>query len=287
MLATISDAPPAYVHTLFSTEHYLILVVWQADYAKKATTVVGSLGPWNPKRHTLFYVIDKVNGGVVSKYVSDEAFFAFHQANSFEDKSGALILDIPVWATYSFLTSAYVDALRANVGPNANGSATHDATANFTRYMLPNHGAASNKAANGSLIVHKAVKVFEMDYKTHNMELPRINQKYSGQAYQYLYGIHLEKPGYFTDSLIKIDTHAQTSKVWVPSTNHLPSEPVFVANPEGTAEDDGVLLTVAMDAERRKSAMIVINATTMVELGRANMPMVFSYGFHGLYAPGT
>ncbi|MCJ1481701.1 hypothetical protein MMC06_001860 [Schaereria dolodes] len=285
ILANITDAPPAYIHSLFSTENHLILIVWQADYGKKATTITGSLKPWDPARKTLFYVIDKGNGGVVSKYVSDDAFFAFHECNAFEDKSGALVIDLPVFETYHFLTAALVTNLRANVGPNSNGSAMNDIPANFTRYLLPNHGAAA-KAANGSLITHKAIKVFELDYKLHNIELPRINEKYAGQAYQYVYGVHTVKPGYFVDSLIKIDTHTQTSRVWNPTTNHLPSEPVFIANPQGTAEDDGVLLTVAMDAERKKSSMIVINATTMAEIGRAQMPIAMGYGFHGIFGSG-
>lgn len=49
----------------------------------------------------------------------------------------------------------------------------------------------------------------------------------------------------------------------------MPSEPVFVAKPDPTAEDDGVLLTIALDAERSTSAMVVIDAQSMQEIGRA------------------
>ncbi|KAK3613715.1 hypothetical protein LTR22_028043, partial [Elasticomyces elasticus] len=235
---------------------------------------------------TLFYVISKKDGGVIAKYASSEAFFAFHQINAFEDTSGAFIIDLPTASDYHFLNSAKVDNLRANVGPNANGSSYNDLTFNFTRYLLPNYGAGA-RFANGSLLTKPAIKSFSLDYQEHNIELPRINSKYYGKAYQYAYGIHTEKPGYFADSLIKIDTMAQTSLVWSPTTNHLPSEPIFVANPTGSgAEDDGVLLTIALDAERKKSSLIVINATTMVELGRAQMPIVMGYGFHGIFAQG-
>ena len=59
-------------------------------------------------------------------------------------------------------------------------------------------------------------------------------------------------------------------------------------NPTGSgAEDDGILLTVAMDAERKKSALVVINATTMKELGRAQLPSVMGYGFHGVFGSGA
>lgn len=83
------------------------------------------------------------------------------------------------------------------------------------------------------------------------------------------YGVHIEKPGYFTDSLIKVDTKTQRTKVWSPSTNHLPSEPIFVAHPNATSEDDGVILTVALDAKRKLSSLVVIDAKCMEEIARA------------------
>ena len=283
VLANITDAPPAYLHSLFSTEEHLILVVWQADIAKKATTLLGSLLPWDPTRHTLFYVISKTTGGVVSKYVAPDAFFAFHEINAFEDTNGSVVIDLPTAIDHHFLTTAMVDNLRANLGANANGSSYSDIAFNFTRYVLPSHGKEA-KAANGSLITHPAVKEFSLNYEKHNIELPRINSKYAGKDYRYAYGVHTAKPGYFTDSIIKIDTKNRTSKVWEPKTNHLPSEPIFVANPNGSgAEDDGILLTVAMDSKRRKSSLVVINATTMGEMGRAQMPITMGYGFHGVF----
>lgn len=49
----------------------------------------------------------------------------------------------------------------------------------------------------------------------------------------------------------------------------MPSEPIFVAHPNATEEEDGVLLTVALDAIRRTSALVVIDAKDMEELARA------------------
>ncbi|KAK0262739.1 hypothetical protein LTR35_017667, partial [Friedmanniomyces endolithicus] len=91
------------------------------------------------------------DGGVISKYASSDAFFAFHQINAFEDTSGALIIDLPTATDYHFLNSAKVDNLRANVGPNANGSSYNDLTFNFTRYLLPNHGDGAT-FSNGAVL---------------------------------------------------------------------------------------------------------------------------------------
>ena len=56
VLANITDAPLAYVHSMFSTEHYAILIVWQADIdtSQQQTNLADSFKPWNATRETLF-----------------------------------------------------------------------------------------------------------------------------------------------------------------------------------------------------------------------------------------
>lgn len=58
ILANITDAPPAYLHSVFGTEKYIVLIVWQADLTHQGKTLLSSIGPWDPERKTLFYVID-------------------------------------------------------------------------------------------------------------------------------------------------------------------------------------------------------------------------------------
>ena len=84
---------------------------------------------------------------------------------------------------------------------------------------------------------------------------------------------------------MKIDTQTRTTKTWVPSVDSVPSEPIFVARPGAKDEDDGVLLTVSMDSIEKRSSLLVIDAITMKEIGRAKMPLVMNYGFHGAYKP--
>ena len=62
-----------------------------------------------------------------------------------------------------------------------------------------------------------------------------------------------------------------------------PGEPVFVARPGGIEEDDGVLLTVVLDGEARRSMLVVLDARDMAELARAEMKTHFPYGFHGSF----
>jgi torulene dioxygenase len=38
-----------------------------------------------------------------------------------------------------------------------------------------------------------------------------------------------------------------------------------------------------MDSESKRSSLVVIDSKTMKELGRARMPIVMGYGFHGVW----
>jgi torulene dioxygenase len=283
ILANITDAPPAYIHALFGDDKHIVLIVWQADLVKPARSILGAIGPWNPERKALFYVIDRVKGGVVSKYVAPDAFFAFHEVNTFEDPvNGDILIDMPKMNDTTFLTAANMENLRANVGNARNGSSKNDLSGAFTRYRLPNPATSGPvRFDNGTFIPKPASIDMQLPWADANLELPRINPAYMGKPYRYAWGIHTAKVGNFADSVIKFDLTSKTWKKWTPSTPHLPSEPIFVPRPNATREDDGVLLTVAMDARAKRSSMVVIDAVTMKELGRARMPIVMGYGFHG------
>jgi torulene dioxygenase len=45
----------------------------------------------------------------------------------------------------------------------------------------------------------------------------------------------------------------------------------MIPNPEGTSEDDGVLLSVVLDGMRGKSYLLCLDARNLSELGRANV----------------
>ena len=62
-----------------------------------------------------------------------------------------------------------------------------------------------------------------------------------------------------------------------------PGEPVFVPQPGRQAEDDGVILSVVLDAKRGTSFLLVLNAATFEEIARAEIPQPVLIGYHGMY----
>ena len=68
------------------------------------------------------------------------------------------------------------------------------------------------------------------------------------------------------------------------TNGHSPSGPIFVPDPKGKAED-GVLFCVVLDGYAEKSYLLVLDAKTMEEVGRASMEWVVGFGTHGTYTP--
>jgi torulene dioxygenase len=141
----------------------------------------------------------------------------------------------------------------------------------------------------------KAIEEFTLPQK-YSIELPTVNPTLYHKPYRFAYGLTKVDDGTYTsfsDALVKLDMASSCTeaahKVWhVP--DQMPSEPIFVPRPRATGEegaeveDDGVLLSVVLDLARGKSALVVLDAKEMKEVGRAEMETVFPAGFHGIWS---
>ena len=58
---------------------------------------------------------------------------------------------------------------------------------------------------------------------------------------------------------------------------------MFVARPEAEREDDGVLLSVVLDAAAGDSLLLVLDAADLSELARARVPHHVPFSFHGAF----
>ncbi|XP_015602601.1 carotenoid isomerooxygenase isoform X3 [Cephus cinctus] len=102
-------------------------------------------------------------------------------------------------------------------------------------------------------------------------ETPRLNSDfYLGREYRYFYAISsdvdLENPG----TIIKVDTIKKTRKTWAEKGVY-PSEPIFVPDPNGKNEDDGVVLSALVWGEGRETevGLLILDAVTFEEIARA------------------
>lgn len=116
------------------------------------------------------------------------------------------------------------------------------------------------------------------------MEYPSINPKHNGRRYRYAYVV--QPPFTLGSQLGKIDVeeHGGARNLYF---SHGPSavlgEPTFVPRPNANSEDDGVLLSLGFEMLSKRSVLYVVDAKTMKEVGRAEMPAIVPFGFHARY----
>lgn len=85
--------------------------------------------------------------------------------------------------------------------------------------------------------------------------------------------------------VVKLNVNTREAKCWS-KPGLTPSEPVFVASPNATAEDDGVVLFSALDySNNQKVILIILNASTFEEEACVEFTAagVVTKDFHGIF----
>ena len=117
-----------------------------------------------------------------------------------------------------------------------------------------------------------------------SIELPRINYgRCNERPYRYAWGVGTD--GGWIDRIVKADVVERRSTTWS-EEGCFPGEPVFVAAPDAEAEDEGVLLSIVLDGRKGNSFLLVLDARSLDELARAEVPHHIPFGFHGQFARG-
>ncbi|GFV88785.1 beta,beta-carotene 9',10'-oxygenase [Trichonephila clavipes] len=117
----------------------------------------------------------------------------------------------------------------------------------------------------GSAISFKGSRSYQTAFSRFSTGHPR--------KYRYIYGTGVFETGRFANSLVKLDNVTGQMTVWKETNTMYPSEIVYVPRPGSVEEDDGVLLSVVIDvAEDTRDFLMVLDAKTFKELGRAFVP---------------
>ncbi|MGI9050816.1 MAG: carotenoid oxygenase family protein [Rubrobacteraceae bacterium] len=267
VLASIPAREPAYMHSFGQSEHHVILVEYPlvANFIKMLLTgrPYAENLRWKADRPARFHVIDKQTGELTGAYATDP-FFCFHHVNSFE-RDGDLFVDLLAYPDAAVIEDFYMDVLR-----DPECAVASAAVAELRRYRI-----GMDPAKRSSLLEYEVLS-------EEPMEMPRINERYTTRSYRYAYGIGVSREGRgeWLDQLVKADVVERTSRTWYAGDCY-PGEPVFVASPEAREEDDGVVLSVVLDAAAGDSFLLVLDAASFEEIARARVPHHIPFGFHG------
>jgi len=289
ILATISHTT-AYLHSLFLTENYVVLCIWNSHFKAGGMAIVLKNNlieamEYNDKIPAKWFVIDKrpvEEGGlgVVATYESDP-FFGFHSVNAYEETSADgvkhIIADIPAYQSLEVLQAFYFDNLLSD-SPKAGqvqGQWGNALAPRYRRYRLSDIPKEPRKDTRRTSVD------FEL-HRNDTPELPSLNWSVFTKKHRYVYGVGDSGKSTFADSLLKLDMEDLSVKRWSVH-GQTAGEPIFIADPNSTDEDSGVLLTVVLDGIVGKSYLLVLNAKDLTEMGRAKVDGVVGFGFHGLH----
>jgi beta,beta-carotene 9',10'-dioxygenase len=254
---------PAYMHSFALTEHYQILVefpfvVNPIDLMQQRKPFIFNY-TWRPERGTTFYVTERATGKLVAQ-IKEDPFFAFHHVNAY-DKDGKIFIDI-VTEPNADIIQVITESIKDKKKILESGRTKLQ---RFTIYM-------ATQTIEKETIFDKTV------------EMPRVAADKTAHEYKYCYAIDAEFPNSENDvrPIYKIDVNSKTSQQWA-QAGCFPGEPIFVPRPGGQNEDDGVVLSVILDLVHRTSFLLILDASNMQELARAEAPHAIPVGLHGYW----
>lgn len=254
----ITKPYPTMIHDFVLTENYVVIFDCPTLFDLDEIMRGGSLLKWRPDLGTRIGIMHKKTGEL--KWFETEAFFVFHYANAFENKS-----------------EITVDFVR------------HEEV-----FMSRDEKMEENKSSPclyRSIIDLKSGKIKHIALDDRMIEFPRIREDKNSLPYQYIYA-----PSRTPDitnkrafnSLIKYDVKNQQNDVYSFGIHAEIGEAVFVPSAFSKQEDDGYLMLFAFDNTTNQSEFVILDATHMGDtpLARIVMPGRVPAGLHGSWMPG-
>jgi carotenoid cleavage dioxygenase-like enzyme len=258
--AVVPVERPAYMHSFGMSEHYIVLAEYplvadvQAIAARKRPFIENY--EWLPERGTIFTVVAKADGTVVAR-AQGEPFLGIHQINCFE-RDGAIVFDLPAYPEGRHISNLYLDRRAA---------AEALETSQIKRYTVPLNG----RDVTGEILFDEFAELPTIDY-----------QRDAGLDYATAYaaGGRRDRPEGFYNQLLRFNLRGNQVRRWFEDGCY-PGEPVFVPRPNGADHLEGVIVSVVLDGQNGRSFLLVLDAQSFEEVGRALAPHVIPFGFHG------
>jgi carotenoid cleavage dioxygenase-like enzyme len=264
-LVSIPVREPAYLHSFGMSKRYFIiaefpLVVQSIKLALRLRPFIENF-KWKDGNGSKFYIIDRQDNQLKATIKTD-AFFSFHHVNAFE-QGDDLVVDLATYEDASIVQNYYVNRLSDPDQRLPHGR--------LERFVL---NVQDKKLKSRKIISEACIELPHFDY-----------QNYHGNPdYRYVYGcgLHPSNLKGFYNQLVKIDVQTGEHASWHQADNY-PGEAVFIPQPNRKSEDDGVLLSVVLDADQQHSFLLVLDAKTLQEKARAELPHAVLFGYHGAF----
>jgi all-trans-8'-apo-beta-carotenal 15,15'-oxygenase len=186
--------------------------------------------------------------------------FAFHIANGFQADAHTFVLD-----------AARTDAFPSIPSPRPVAKPAALAPPTLVRFVVDVDARSIRAEARSSCLI----------------ELPEVAPCARGREHRFVWGLGAPRqdgPPSLT-SLVRLDRRTGAER-WVDFGAGLPSGPVFVPRPSGSAEDDGWLLLQVYSPEAHATDLVAVDAASLRVVARARLPHVLPPAFHWAWREG-
>jgi beta,beta-carotene 9',10'-dioxygenase len=168
------------------------------------------------------------------------------------------VIDVPAYPEGRHISNLYLDRRTA---------AEALETSQIKRYIVPLNG----KDAAGEILFDEFAELPTIDYA-----------RDAGLDYgtAYAAGGRKDRSEGFYNQLLRFDLRGHQVRRWFEDGCY-PGEPVFIPRSNGADRLEGVIVSVVLDGQRGCSFLLVLDAQSYEEIGRAFAPHVIPFGFHG------
>lgn len=265
LIASIETDKPMYFHSFgLTTKHVVLpmnLINTNLGPFHEAVIMGNFHGHWKG-----VHVVDMM--GNVQVFNDMEPFYHVHIVNTFENASG-IVMDLVVFNDIPFERRAIMDI-----------SANRNKTSRDTSYP---RGQVRRLHLN--LQTWKTT-VESLTDNQKDYDFAKIPDSKNGQPYCVYYAVEWYHDGqsYASMALMKHDI-CQGKKIFWSEPNVYLNEPYFIPNGQSGGEDDGTVIITANDGEKGKGIFVALDAKTMKEVERFELPGHFPFCAHGSYVP--
>lgn len=251
------------IHDCALTDRFVLVLDLPVTFSMR-TLIAGHPFPyrWNPAHPARIGLLPRDAAGEDVIWCEVEPCYIFHVANAYDAEDGSVIMDAVVYDT--------MFADEAMQGPVAKRAV-------LERWTI-DPGARSVRRT----VIDAA-----------SQEFPRIDERRVGRAYRYLYAMALGEtadPAFASaTSLFKHDLVKGTRQRRDFGPSRFPGEFVFVPARDGTAEDQGWLIGLVIDAAEEQTDLVILNAGDFEGPPQASVriPHRVPPGFHGDWLPAS
>lgn len=272
---------PSYMHTLAATPNCIVLVAEPLHMNMEkvlAGEPLGRGGLDTTNDVTLFQIVNRKTGSV--RTLEAPGFIYGHMLNSWEEK-GDILMDLTWYPAGNMTTLGWFNRWFLEYMKDVTVR-EHWPRSQVVRYRLTADGKVEK------------TELFEEEKGENDFETPKINEQLSGRPYCIVYMMQFHSYAYHEDQqaikggplgavgVAKRNLCTGERMGWY-MPNMYPSEVQFVANPGGTAEDDGVLLSMVFDGNTNSSFFQILDAHNMKQVAKAPLPIKTPFLIHSSY----